>query len=44
MSEKDSKPPVGSKIRFRTAPRPKPTFDFAPDQEWVGSRRKREYI
>ncbi|KAL4915001.1 hypothetical protein BDW62DRAFT_213056 [Aspergillus aurantiobrunneus] len=33
--------PVGSRFRFRTAPRPKPTFDFAPDQKWVGSRRKR---
>ncbi|KAL4793699.1 hypothetical protein BDV19DRAFT_390904 [Aspergillus venezuelensis] len=40
MSDKLSKPP-GSKIRFKSAPRPKQTFDFAPDQKWVNSRRKR---
>ncbi|KAL4963646.1 uncharacterized protein BDV14DRAFT_209751 [Aspergillus stella-maris] len=40
MSDKPSEPP-GSKIRFKSAPRPKQTFDFAPDQKWVNSRRKR---
>ncbi|KAL4803394.1 hypothetical protein BDV18DRAFT_40576 [Aspergillus unguis] len=40
MSEKRSRT-AGSKIRFRSAPRPKPSFDFAPDQKWVGGRRKR---
>ncbi|KAL4877973.1 hypothetical protein BJY04DRAFT_230244 [Aspergillus karnatakaensis] len=34
-------PPGGTKIRFRAAPRPKQSFEFAADQKWVGSRRKR---
>ncbi|KAL3463882.1 hypothetical protein BJX64DRAFT_298644 [Aspergillus heterothallicus] len=42
MSKKETRdPPTGLKYRFRSAPRPKPTFDFDPDQKWVGSRRKR---
>ncbi|KAL4864373.1 hypothetical protein BDV12DRAFT_201151 [Aspergillus spectabilis] len=42
MSEKQSdRPSAGVKIRFRRAPRPKQSFDFAPDQKWVGSRHKR---
>ncbi|KAL4947129.1 hypothetical protein BDW69DRAFT_190478 [Aspergillus filifer] len=40
MSEKQSKPP-GFKIRFKSAPRPKQTFNFAPDQKWVNPKRKR---
>ncbi|KAL3477423.1 hypothetical protein BJX99DRAFT_269835 [Aspergillus californicus] len=41
MAHKErTRPAGGARIRFR-APRPKQSFDFAPDQQWVGSRRKR---
>jgi hypothetical protein len=43
MTKKKPKTPAkGLNIRFQTAPPPRQTFDFAPDQKWVGARRKRE--
>ncbi|OOF99277.1 hypothetical protein ASPCADRAFT_2700 [Aspergillus carbonarius ITEM 5010] len=33
--------PVVAQIRFRATPRQKQSYDFSPDQTWVGSRSKR---
>ncbi|KAL3484423.1 hypothetical protein BJX62DRAFT_54731 [Aspergillus germanicus] len=43
MTKKKPKIPAkGLNVRFQTAPPPRQTFDFAPDQKWVGARRKRQ--
>lgn len=35
--------PAPPKIRFRSVPRRRQTFDFAPDQTWVQSKKRRTY-